>query len=325
MGAEVINQEEKKSKTVAQGNFIVRSHLAFGTVEARIFTYMLAGIHKEDADFKPIEIPMSLITPNTGGTAYEMVTKACEALMTKYIEASESDRKRGTKFYSFVDSLGIDRGTGMITGVFSHSIRPYLLQLKEHYTIAEIEQLLELKTGLSHRLYWLLRSYETLGIYEESVEELKNRLCGKKVKYERYYDFKKNVLLPAFAEIQKTEERPNNPIPFEIEEIKTGKKITSIKFIFDGSAKQLAAERKANKHKKYSKPVTQQGSLFGGTNQSTPKYKKAEVPRQTLKATSKLNLLELQQIHKDDYEKSIAARLANGWYWNEDQTILYKD
>ncbi|MFT2011456.1 replication initiation protein [Pontibacter sp. 13R65] len=322
--SEIIVKQEKKSKTIAQGNFIVRSHLSFGTVEARIFTYMLAGIHKDDEDFKPIEIPMNLITSNTGGTAYEMVTNACKNLMTKYIEASETDRKRGTKFYSFVDSLGIDKGSSLITGIFSHSIRPYLIQLKEHYTIAEIEQLLELKTGTSHRLYWLLKSYETLGVYEETVDELKNRLCGKKVKYDRYYDFKKNVLLPAIAEIQKTEETPGNPIAFEFIEIKAGKKVNSIKFVFDGHAKQLAAERKANKGKYPKKNTAQQGLLFGN-DQPKQKYKPVAPAKQNLKATSKISLQDLQEMHKGDFDSAIAAREKDGWYWDKAKTFMYKD
>ncbi|QNF31337.1 replication initiation protein (plasmid) [Adhaeribacter swui] len=311
----------KSNKTVAQGNFIVRSHLSFGAVEARIFTLMLAGIHKDDSDFKPIEIPMSSVTPHTGGTAYEMVENACKALMTKYIEASETDRKRGTKLYSFVDYLGIDKGTGVITGIWSQTIRPFLIQLKEHYTLAEVQHLMELKTGAAHRLYWLLKSYETLGVYEESMEELKNLLCGKEVKYDRLYDFKRFVLLPAFAEIQKTPESPENPLAFEYLEEKTGKKITSIKFIFDGTAKQLAAERKANKVKS-KKKITNQGSLFPDT--PPVKYKPSKVTIQGInKVLTHFTLEDLKSMSKFlDYEKLVQSYLDNGFTWNEDKTIL---
>lgn len=102
---------------------------------------------------------------------------------------------------------------------------------------------------------------------------------------------------------------------------KLEKKITSIKFIFDGTAKKIAAERKANKGKP-KKRVTNQGTLF--SDSSTIKYKPNKPNSQGIsKVLTQITLDDLKSMSKLlDYDKLVQSYLDNGFTWNKEKTIL---
>ena len=304
---------------IAQHNNLIRSYMHLGSLEARIFTLLLKGVKKDDTELKKVEIKVSdIIGENPSGKAYQLLKDACDELMSKKLDLLQVgvNRKVANKNdyhkVGIVQELQLDSGSGFVRGLFTDRVQSYLVQLKKDYALADLEHLMSLKSGYSHRIYWLMKSYQSLGEVKISVDEFKKMVCGDKDelgsqvdKYPRYYDFKKYVILPAFEDI-------GEMLKVEWHENKKGKKTESLTFKFPQEGKVSKA---------LAKPV--QGNLFDKTNKS--KYKKGESPKQYLKATSKLNLMELMEIHKDNYDEAIKARLNDGWYWNDDQTILFKD
>lgn len=242
MGNILNTKSAKKVKitgTVAQGNFLIRSHLTFGAVEARIFTLLLAGIDKDDKELKKIEFPMSLVTNNKGGSAYEVIHEACLALLNKKINAHPEDtkRKKGFHYYQVVIDCGLDLGKGVISGQFHPDVKSYLIDLKRNYTISEIEELLKLKSGYSHRLFWYLKSYENIKskYRREPFEEFKKIMLGEnpEVSYQTS-DFRRFVLEPAFKEIIKSkafiDSKGEPTVSYELE--RRGRIVTHILFNF---------------------------------------------------------------------------------------------
>ncbi|MCC9138802.1 replication initiation protein [Pontibacter silvestris] len=304
---------------IAQHNNLIRSYMHLGGLEARIFTLLLKGVKKDDTELKKVEIKVSdIIGDNPSGKAYQLLKDACDELMSKRLDllqvgiSKKAANKNDYHKVGIVQELQLDSGSGFVRGLFTDRVQSYLIQLKKDYALADIEHLMSLKSGYSHRIYWLMKSYQSLGEVKISVEEFKKMVCGDKDelgnqidKYPRYYDFKKYVILPAFEDIREM-------LNVHWVENKKGKKTESLTFKFP----------QEGKISKITKPV--QGSLFDKSN-AKPKYKKSEAPKQNLRATSKLKLVELMEIHKENYEASIEARLNDGWYWNDDQTILYKD
>lgn len=246
MGNTANTKPAKKVKitgTVAQGNFLIRSHLTFGAVEARIFTLLLAGIDKDDKELKKIEFPMSLVTNNKGGSAYEVIHEACLALMNKKINAHPEDakRKKGFHYYQMIIDCGLDLGKGVISGQFHPDVKSYLIDLKRNYTISEIEELLKLKSGYAHRLFWYLKSYENIKskYRREPFEEFKKIMLGEnpEVSYQTS-DFRRYVLEPAFKEVIKSKAFHDNKgepsVSYELE--RKGRIVTHILFNFSKPA-----------------------------------------------------------------------------------------
>lgn len=190
-------------------NVLVRSKLSFNNVEARIFGLALTCIHASDLELPPISIDVrDVITSEKGGSVYASIKAAMDSLQKKTAAVETIRGKRSTyTTYSLLDTLKYDTGTALITGKFAAAIAPFLVQLKSQFTRVEIETLLLLKSAHSHRLYWILKSYQSLGKCAIKVDKLRGMMLGEgnEDKYTAWYEFKRNVLEPAIKELHDLE------------------------------------------------------------------------------------------------------------------------
>lgn len=188
-----------------QANALVRAPLKLSNVEARLFALALGCIHQGQTELPGISIPISkVLTQKKGGSVYESIRDACKGLMTKIvsIETKSKSKNRFTA-YSIISFIDINEGTGLITGNFAPEIKPFLLQLAEHYTHVEIETLLLLRSAHAHRLFWLLKSWDDVGSWEVEFEVLRKQILGddNEKTYTIFHDFKRYVLEPSLKEI----------------------------------------------------------------------------------------------------------------------------
>ena len=86
-----------------------------------------------------------------------------------------------------------------------------------------------MKSAFSVRIYELMKSYSFRHTITFELDELKKLLMVEDVKsYNRFPDFRRKILEKAQLEINELTD-----INIEFEPIKTGRKITSIKFIIE--------------------------------------------------------------------------------------------
>jgi len=106
-------------------------------------------------------------------------------------------------------------------------IIPYLEDLKTSLKQYDPENALKLNNEYSLRMYELCVSEGASGVFEASIEMLRD-IVGelKEDQYKLYADFKRKILIRAIDEVsEKTD------IAIELEEIKEGRKVVSVKFI----------------------------------------------------------------------------------------------
>lgn len=211
-----------------QANALVRAPLKLTHVEARIFALALSCIHQDQTELPGISIPLSrVMTQKKGGSIYETIRDACKSLMSKVvsIESQTGSKKRFTA-YSIISYIDLNEGTGYLSGNFAPEIKPFLLQLAEQYTHVEIETLLTLKSAHAHRLYWLLKSWDDVGIWEVDFDTLRKQVLGddNDVTYTLFYDFKRYVLEPALRELYSL------GWVITYEPVKDGKKVKAVRF-----------------------------------------------------------------------------------------------
>jgi len=109
---------------------------------------------------------------------------------------------------------------------FHPRLKPYLIELKSHFTRFGLGNIRKFRSKYSPKLYEMLKQFENTGYRIITVKELRKILClGDK--YKKYNDFKKNVLLIPQHEIKGTD------IRFEFVEIKEGKIIDKIHFYIE--------------------------------------------------------------------------------------------
>ncbi|MCB2299606.1 RepB family plasmid replication initiator protein [Clostridium tagluense] len=106
--------------------------------------------------------------------------------------------------------------------------------------------MVKLNSGYSLRLYEILRSKSFKNKIEMPIDELYSMVSNN---YERYTEFKKNVL-----EKCKEELKNKTDISFRYEEIKTGRKVTSIKFYITSNKDTCKSEIAATLAKPKPKP-----------------------------------------------------------------------
>jgi len=229
---------EPTGKVVVQHNALVNARFDMSTVEMRLFMAMLSRIGRHDSEFREMSIPLTEVVALSGrrpsSKDYQQVAGMCDQLVSRILHIERPGRgrrdRRGTATPDF-DKIPLMayakyRGEeGALRVRFNDEVMPYLLQLHQNFTKAQVVQLLKLKSPHSYRIYWLLKEYATFGTRTVGVEELKS-LLTLDGQYKQFPLFRLRVLDRAQQELSQTD------LPFEYELLREGKAVAQIRFMF---------------------------------------------------------------------------------------------
>jgi len=229
---------EPTGKVVVQHNALVNARFDLSTVEMRLFMAMLSRIGRHDSEFREMSIPLTEVVALSGrrpsSKDYQQVAGMCDQLVSRILHIERPGRgrrdRRGTATPDF-DKIPLMayakyRGEeGALRVRFNDEVMPYLLQLHQNFTKAQVVQLLKLKSPHSYRIYWLLKEYATFGTRTVGVEELKS-LLTLDGQYKQFPLFRLRVLDRAQQELSQTD------LPFEYELLREGKAVAQIRFVF---------------------------------------------------------------------------------------------
>lgn len=115
---------------------------------------------------------------------------------------------------------------GKINIKFTDDIMPYLKQVKERFMVYNLADISNFKSIYTTRLFELLQEFKETGWMIKSIDELRHAFAVGN-QYPKYANLKARTIVPACEEINK-----NYHIKIRFEEIKEGKSVTAIKFIF---------------------------------------------------------------------------------------------
>jgi plasmid replication initiation protein len=137
---------------------------------------------------------------------------------------------------------------GMIEIKFTDSIMPYLTQVTKRFVLYNLKEIANFGSLYTTRLYELLQDFKTTGWMLKSVEELRESLAVG-TKFKSYNDFKKYTFAHACQEIN-----DNYDMNLTFEEIKTGRKIVAVKFLFKQTQVIKRLDQNGQVHNEYIKP-----------------------------------------------------------------------
>ncbi|NFO82777.1 replication initiation protein [Clostridium botulinum] len=221
--------------------FIMNSSYDLSLEEQKLILTLASMVQPNDEEFKPyvfkISDFMELLRVDTK-TKYTEIPKITKELMKKVFEIEDGKKLIQTAWLS---SAIYEKGSGMVTLKFSPELKPYMLKLSSMFTQYKLANILSMKSKYSPRVYEILKcnEYKKQGYTEISVEELRKLLKIEDM-YPLYADFKRFILMQAQKELKKFTD-----ISFDFEEIKTGRKVTSLKFIIKANKKVTAPKEKA--------------------------------------------------------------------------------
>jgi plasmid replication initiation protein len=160
----------------------------------------------------------------------KIITKG---LMKKGFEVKEGNRTLQINWLASAEYF--DR-EGIVEIEFSQKMKPFLLQLKNCFTLYEFGQIKDMRGQYSIRIYELLKQYENIPskCRSFSVDNLRTILGIEEDQYTLYADFKRRVIKSAKEEMDEYAD-----ISFDLEEIKDGRKVIELKFYIKENNKKI--------------------------------------------------------------------------------------
>lgn len=217
--------EASSNKLVTKSNMLIEANYKLGVVEQKIILCLASNIHPTDSDFKTYTLPIKEFTSLLGlkGTPkYTELRKTTKELMQKVFEVRINKKVIQVAWLSYV---AYNESEGTIDIRFDPFLRPYLLELKKEFTSYKLENIVKLKSSYAIRIYELLKQYEKIQERTFPIDELRKMLGAEDI-YPAYGNFKQRVLVPAQKELEK-----KTDIAFKVEEIKTGRRVSKLRFI----------------------------------------------------------------------------------------------
>lgn len=223
---------------VTKSNELIESTYKLSLQEQRILLVMASKVQPKDETLKTYRFRardfIEIIGNSKKTGFYSYLREIVNGLQTKVLTIKKDGKQRN---YSWVITSIYEDNEGYITLQFHPELKGFFLELKDKFTSYQLENVVRLNSVYSIRIYELLKQYERIRKRKLTLMELRTFLGIELTKYKQYGHFKSKVLLVAQNEINN-----NTDINFQFNEIKTGRKVTSIEFIINSTSNLIVEE-----------------------------------------------------------------------------------
>jgi len=199
-------KRERSLNVVKQNDIVQKARYKLDLVQQKTIMYLISQIDSmKDVEFQEISVSTKDLCEIMGikynGKIVKDLKDALQKMSDKSMWVEMGDKDDTITLMRWLDRVSIKRGTGIVTVRFDELMAPYLLQIKEKFVQYQLVNVLPMKSQYSLRLYELIKSHETQGKWEVSLEELKKLLLVEPNTYERYDIFRRRILDTAIVEI----------------------------------------------------------------------------------------------------------------------------
>ncbi|MDZ7706256.1 MAG: replication initiation protein [Trueperaceae bacterium] len=232
---------------VTQANKLSTAAYSMTLREKRLVMLVASVIRKDDEHMKRYSFPaadvMNFLGLENNNNGYNELRSVTGELLSRVVDISTPETKRGYRQFQWMASASYipkeDSGTGQaMLELQAHSeMRPFLLELKEHFSSIPFAEIARLPSFHSVRIFEILwaKSHQLMrGTVKISLEELKKMLKLEK-QYPNFADFRKRVLDKAQQDLDE-----KTPLSFTYEVEKQGVKVVGL--VFTVKANQKAVE-----------------------------------------------------------------------------------
>ena len=225
---------KKKGYLVVKGNDLIqRNRFELSLMEQQTVAYICSMIKPIDSgfqseyEFKIRDYCKICDIDYDNGANYAYVKETLKKLRDRSMWMTLEDGSETV--VGWLDRVTTNKKSGLAHIRIDDRLIPYLFDLKQQFTQYQLYNLIGMKSAFSVRIYELMKSYSFRHTIIFELNELKELLMVEHVKsYVNYKDFRVKVLEKAQTEINELTD-----INIEFEPIKTGRKVTSIKFIIE--------------------------------------------------------------------------------------------
>jgi plasmid replication initiation protein len=187
---------------------IQHSRFSLTPIEHNIIYLVLSHIKTTDEDFHSItftipEFCRACGITSASGKHYQDIKAAVGRLADRKIWVTLPDGRE--TFVRWVQKAYFDKKQGTIEIRMDDDMIPFLLELKEHFTIMDVVFLMALPSAYAKRLYEFVCSihFHSNTVWEGTytLDYLRSVTGALESSYEQYRDFKRRVIEPSIAQI----------------------------------------------------------------------------------------------------------------------------
>jgi len=262
---------------------IITARMKLNESELKLSTYLIANLEPDKYIYR-IDIKNYIKRFDKKLGDYSKLYKTAKFLVTKPIEIKDRYKDQFVMF-SFCSKVSYK--SGVLEIEFNKELLNYLLEIKNKYVRYDIKNIMKLNSKYSIRLYEFLKNQ-----FEKTKKF--SKVAEKKVKTEELREllsipasYKYNMFKKTALEVSKRQINQLTDISFDYEEIKTGRKITHIKFIIENKEKENSQDNNILQEKNNTKTKTK-NQLPAPTQN-----KKLEILKQKIKTNEIKSLKEL--------------------------------
>ena len=201
-------KDEQNYLVVKANELIQQARFDLDIQEQKIILFLVSKIKPTDAelkwyDFKIVDFRETLnIKSYAGGSYYDYIKGLIKKLADKSAWLKLNPNSDKETLVRWIDKASIDKKKDILKVRLDADLKPFLLQLKKHFTTYELWYVLSMKSQYSIRLYEFLKSLlHKKETYSKTftLEYLKEKMSAEKLV--KYYDFKRFGLEKAISEI----------------------------------------------------------------------------------------------------------------------------
>jgi len=204
--------------TVRKHNDLIEARYQLPSLQEQRVIHMLLGqIKPDDEDFKGYKILVSDFAKIAGIRADNLYSQMDSITMS--LRDRRVSIRQGKSFLhtGWLSSAKYIHGSGYVELRFDPNLKPYLLQLKDHFTQYKLDAVLHFKSVYAIRLYEMLKkeafkakidptSKTKRFEVEYTYEFMRESFVVEKKEYSQFNNFKRKTIEPAVTEIyDKTE------------------------------------------------------------------------------------------------------------------------
>ena len=234
-------EEIQKSVTVGQlvktsNQFARGRKVKVESLDAsRTLAALIACINKGDAPSTLYKVGATEIMRDEGGKSYASIKKLCASLAGAFVEC-ERMGARGPIYTCIPLFARLEYESGIISCEFNEKASPHLFELSSMFTTYRLGEFLSLSSKYAMTLFELLRSWSSEQEIIMPLEKL-HRLVDAPISTKiNFAEFTRRVLDVAEREIHE-----KTSLRFFWTPIRTGKKVTAIRFEFSEEAHKKPA------------------------------------------------------------------------------------
>lgn len=217
---------------VVQANELISGKQNLKLNSAKIMRSLIMQIRPEDDELKSYVIRITALSKllDIGAeNLYRNIDSITDDIIKNHVAVKDQAQGKFIKI-PWVTACAYEKGIGLAVKM-NPLLKPFLLNLKEHYTQYQLENILAMKSVYAIRIYELIQKEQIMKFVPDAgahivltIKEIREA-CDCECKYEKISQFKAKVIDVAVKEIQRT---TMYKITYDC--LKNGRSIDAIRF-----------------------------------------------------------------------------------------------